>query len=201
MYYQTIDGKYWKELNYMNTLKKLKIKPKYIKIKNKNVLLKDTKYVTEITEDEYYKKTGYNKKELEKLKKSVYPYQIDDYILLQMPEYFDKEYRDKYVSVDYEIVGIVKYLWKHKIQTGSWGKTDNLYMIYVDKVNKDKIEKIFTFNDKKEYNKMKSIDDKGYEIWFSDENIKNIYKHIKYKNTMKRKIGGKIVPYEWITIL
>jgi len=201
MYYQTIDGKYWKELNYINTLKKLKIKPKYMKIQNKNVLLKDTKYVTEITEKEYYEKTKYNKKELEKLKKSVYPYQIDDYVLLRMPKFFAEQYRDKYVSVDYEIVGIVKYLWKYKIETGSWGESDNLFMIYVDNIDKDKIEKIFTVNGIKEYNKIKNIYGKGYEIWFSDDNIKNIYKDIKYKNMMERKEGGKIVHYESITIL
>lgn len=72
---------------------------------------------TSITESEFYKRSGHNKKNIENLRKSVYPTQGNDYLLLKL--------NNELFPVDYKLVPLVQYLWEHGVQTEGWNQPDN----------------------------------------------------------------------------
>lgn len=76
--------------------------------------------LTEITEKEYYKKSGDKKADISKLKKSVYPGQASNYILLKFTKIFPKSLQGKYVPVDYKLYNLIRFLWRKKIITMGW---------------------------------------------------------------------------------
>jgi hypothetical protein len=76
--------------------------------------------LTEITEKEYYKKSGDKKADISKLKKSVYPWQARNYILLKFTKIFPKSLQGKYVPVDYKLYNLIRFLWRKKIITMGW---------------------------------------------------------------------------------
>lgn len=76
--------------------------------------------IKRITKKEYFSKISNNPKNLNRLKKSLYPTQGRDYILLKYPKTFPTDIRNKYVPADYEIANIIKALWKQKIITLGW---------------------------------------------------------------------------------
>ena len=78
-----------------------------------------------ITKKEYLEKTGDKLENINKLKKSVYPSQYRNYIMLKFPSYFPvrihgKYIKGKYVPVDWKLANIIKILWKNKIITYGW---------------------------------------------------------------------------------
>ena len=92
-------------------------KNKYHKYRNK---LNKLKRNTEMNEDEImrscYKKLYGSFKEYNKLKKSVYPTQYNDYFMLKIPEKFIK----RYVPCDAPLKNIIKYFWSKDIYTEGW---------------------------------------------------------------------------------
>jgi hypothetical protein len=82
--------------------------------------------VEKITSKEFYEKTKYDKTILKKLKKSVYPWQGNDYIILRFPRWYPNDDNEilhgKYVPADYKISNLIKYLWSKKIITFGWNE-------------------------------------------------------------------------------
>ena len=76
--------------------------------------------IQKITKKEYLDKTTNNIKNINKLQKSLYPTQGNNYILLKYPKTFPTNIRGKYVPADYELANIIKFLWKKKIITLGW---------------------------------------------------------------------------------
>jgi hypothetical protein len=122
--------------------------------------LKNNYYVTsntsnkleKISAKEFFEKTKYDKKILNKLKKSVYPWQVNDYVILRFPSWYPNDY-GKYVPADYKISNIIKYLWTKKIITLGWNQPDYIlhkknYASYIVLEHKtiDEIIKLFGEN-------------------------------------------------------
>jgi hypothetical protein len=76
-----------------------------------------------ISKKEFYEKSKYDSKIINKLLyKSIYPFQVNDYILLRYPKWManntiiDKSYINrKYVPADYQLANLIKFFWKNKI--------------------------------------------------------------------------------------
>lgn len=92
----------------------------YYKKINNNTLKK-------ISKKEFYSKSKYNPKTIDKLlHQSVYPYQINDYILLKIPKWLIKNTK-KYIPADYQLSNLIKFLWKKKIITFHWNQPKNKF--------------------------------------------------------------------------
>lgn len=111
---------------------------KYIKYKTKYINLK-RQIMDEQKRHLSIMKQCYEKidkiKDYKKLMKSIYPFQDNDYFLLQFPnwytQYIDKEDikehiemgfsgKIKYVPCDAQLKNLIEYMWKHKIITEGW---------------------------------------------------------------------------------
>ena len=80
-----------------------------------------------ISKEEFYEKSKYNPKTIDKLlHQSVYPYQINDYILLRIPKWLIKNTK-KYIPADYQLANLIKFLWKNKIITFHWNQPKNKF--------------------------------------------------------------------------
>ena len=92
----------------------------YYKKINNNTLQK-------ITKEEFYAKSKYNPKTINKLlNESVYPYQINDYILLRIPKWLNKTNK-KYAPADYQLANLIELLWKKKIIMFHWNQPKNKF--------------------------------------------------------------------------
>jgi hypothetical protein len=83
-----------------------------------------------ISKEEFYKKSKYNPKTIDKLlHKSEYPYQINDYILLRIPEWLKTKlkFKKKYIPADYQLANLIKFLWKKKMIMGNWNQPKNKF--------------------------------------------------------------------------
>ena len=81
-----------------------------------------------ISKEEFYEKSKYNPKTIDKLlHQSVYPYQINDYILLRNPKWQIKKSKKKYIPADYQLANLIKFLWKKKIITFHWNQPKNKF--------------------------------------------------------------------------
>lgn len=69
-----------------------------------------------VSEANFYKLSGYKKSDIEKLHKSIYPTQGNDYQLLK--------HEGQLFPVDYKLVPLVLYLWKHDVKTMGWNQPD-----------------------------------------------------------------------------
>jgi hypothetical protein len=145
------------------TLYQTDLKNNYYAISNKNIVKK-------ITSKEFYEKTKYDKTILRKLKKSVYPLQGNDYIILRFPHWYPNDYVDneilhgKYVPVDYKISNVIKYLWSKKIIT--MGCDEPFYI-----KNKYNVHGFISFNHKT-YDKKDTIEE--LKKIFDEKNIEII---------------------------
>ena len=83
---------------------------------------KKTTY-TIISESEFYKLSGYKKSDVQDLKKSVYPTQANDYLLLQSQEGM--------IPIDYKLVPLVKFLWKKGFYTLGLNQPDDYNLGFV----------------------------------------------------------------------
>ena len=95
----------------------------YYKKINNNTLKK-------ISKKEFYSKSKYNPKTMDKLlHQSVYPYQINDYILLKIPKWLktNLKLKKKYIPADYQLANLIKFLWKNKIITFHWNQPKNKF--------------------------------------------------------------------------
>lgn len=70
-----------------------------------------------ISEATFYKATGYKKKDIHDLQKSVYPTQANDYLLL--------ESKGGTIPIDYKLVPLVKFLWKKGFTTLGLNQPDD----------------------------------------------------------------------------
>jgi len=92
----------------------------YKKIKNHTL--------KKISKEEFYLKSKYNPKTIDKLlHHSVYPYQINDYILLRIPKWQIKKSKKKYIPADYQLANLIKFLWKKKIIMFNWNQPKNKF--------------------------------------------------------------------------
>lgn len=81
-----------------------------------------------ISKEEFYAKSKYNPKTIDKLlHQSVYPYQINDYILLRNPKWLIGKSKKKYIPADYQLSNLIKFLWKKKIITFHWNQPKNKF--------------------------------------------------------------------------
>jgi hypothetical protein len=85
-----------------------------------------------ISKKEFYEKSKYNPKIINKLLyKSIYPTQINDYILLRYPKWmpdnaiYKLNINRKYVPADYQLANLIKFFWKNKIITLHWNQPKN----------------------------------------------------------------------------
>jgi len=87
----------------------------------------NNKTLQKITKEEFYAKSKYNPKTIYKLlHESVYPYQINDYILLTIPKWLNQTNK-KYVPADYQLANLIEYLWKKKIILFHWNQPKNKF--------------------------------------------------------------------------
>ena len=110
------------------------VKYSYISDLHNNYYRQSSKYprqLFKISKKEYFEKSGNKESNITKLKKSVYPYQAEDYTLLRIPKsQLERETRQRsgeqvspvYVPADYKLTNIIKYLWKKNIITMGWGQ-------------------------------------------------------------------------------
>ena len=92
----------------------------YKKIKNHTL--------KKISKEEFYLKSKYNPKTIDKLlHQSVYPYQINDYILLRVPKWLIGKSKKKYIPADYQFANLIKFLWKKKIIMFNWNQPKNKF--------------------------------------------------------------------------
>lgn len=82
----------------------------------------DGNKLKKISKKKYLEKTGNKEKNIDKLKKSLYPWQVSNYVILTYPKSFPSDIKGRDVPVDYILSNLVKYLWKKKIITGGWDK-------------------------------------------------------------------------------
>ena len=83
-----------------------------------------------ISKEEFYKKSKYNPKTIDKLlHQSVYAGQINDYILLRIPKWLKIKLnlKKKYIPADYQLANLIKFLWKKKIIMGNWNQPKNKF--------------------------------------------------------------------------
>jgi hypothetical protein len=87
-----------------------------------------------ISKKEFYEKSKYNPKIINKLLyKSIYPTQINDYILLRYPKWmpnntiYKSSINRKYVPTDYQLANLIKFFWKNKIITLHWNQSKNKF--------------------------------------------------------------------------
>ena len=83
-----------------------------------------------ISKEEFYKKSKYNPKTIDKLlHQSVYAGQINDYILLRIPKWLKirLNLKKKYIPADYQLANLIKFLWKKKIIMGNWNQPKNKF--------------------------------------------------------------------------
>ena len=82
-----------------------------------------------ISKKEFYEKSKYDSKIINKLLyKSIYPTQLNDYILLRYPKWINNyqtiklNINRKYVPADYQLANLIKFFWKNKIITLHWNQ-------------------------------------------------------------------------------
>jgi adenylate kinase family enzyme len=87
-----------------------------------------------ISKKEFYEKSKYNPKIINKLLyKSIYPTQLNDYILLRYPKWINNyqtiklNINRKYVPADYQLANLIKFFWKNKIITLHWNQPKNKF--------------------------------------------------------------------------
>ena len=83
-----------------------------------------------ISKEEFYKKSKYNPKTIDKLlHQSVYAGQINDYILLRIPKWLKIKLnlKKKYIPADYQLANLIKFLWKKKIIMFHWNQPKNKF--------------------------------------------------------------------------
>ena len=81
-----------------------------------------------ISKEDFYLKSKYNPKTIDKLlHQSVYPYQINDYILLRNQKWLIGKSKKKYIPADYQLANLIKFLWKKKIITFHWNQPKNKF--------------------------------------------------------------------------
>jgi hypothetical protein len=82
------------------------------------------------------------------LKATIYPNQVNDYQILQIPDYF-KINANEYVPIDIELVNIIKYLWNNKIETvgcdQGYSKNSITYTAFI-RIRLDEHSNNFIFN-------------------------------------------------------
>jgi len=107
---------------------------------------------TPISESDFYKSSGYKKTDIQNLRKSVYPTQGNDYLLLKAD--------GKYFPVDYKLVPFVKYLWQQNIQTEGWNQPDefNNGFVSMNHYTKKKESTLSLLQDKLKGISMKVLD-------------------------------------------
>ena len=87
----------------------------------------DNHTLQKIAKEEFYSKSKYNAKTINKLlNESVYPHQINDYILLRIPKWLNKTNK-KYVPADYQLANLIEFLWKKKIILSHWNQPKNKF--------------------------------------------------------------------------
>lgn len=106
----------------------------YVSNLQRNYYLRIGNTLKKVTKEEYIKKSGNKMSNIEKLRKSVYPTQYRDYILLKYPDNFPSNISGKYVPVDYILANIVKALWKKNIITYGWD-CDGKYPCFISMNN------------------------------------------------------------------
>jgi hypothetical protein len=80
----------------------------------------------EISKKEFFIVSKYKLSDFNKLKNSVYPTQLNNYILLKFPSWYPNDIDDntilkgKYIPCDYKLANFVKFLWKYKINIMGW---------------------------------------------------------------------------------
>jgi hypothetical protein len=83
-----------------------------------------------ISKEEFYKKSKYNPKTIDKLLyQSEYAGQINDYILLRIPKWLKIKLnlKKKYIPADYQLANLIKFLWKKKIIMFNWNQPKNKF--------------------------------------------------------------------------
>ena len=83
-----------------------------------------------ISKEEFYKKSKYNPKTIDKLlHQSVYAGQMNDYILLRIPKWLKIKLnlKKKYIPADYQLANLIKFLWKKKIIMFNWNQPKNKF--------------------------------------------------------------------------
>ena len=146
-----------------------------------------------ISKKEFYEKSKYDSKIINKLLyKSIYPFQVNDYILLRYPKWManntiiDKSYINrKYVPADYQLANLIKFFWKNKI------------IIFNSNQPKNKFGGIGSIHVKKRTLNNKNVIDIFVKL-FGDKNIiiydcKKNPKLIKYTQNVIHKNKNKII--------
>lgn len=151
-----------------------------------------------------------------KLMNSVYPYQINDYYLLKLPN------SKKYVPCDAPLKNIIPFLWKNKIHTEGWDAFDDVFGGFITFKHKTSDKKDswtilknlinprhIMFHDhinfpipsmgdwtinilKKHPNKIHVNDDHyGYALTFTEKTLKLLHKQLKlpYPDTSDALLG------------
>ena len=90
----------------------------------------------EITENEYLEKTGDKLKNIDELRKSRYPEQINDYVMLKAPKSYVAR-GNNLIPIDYEIANIIKLFWKMGINTKGIDKSGHIDTEHVTFSGKD----------------------------------------------------------------
>jgi len=86
----------------------------------------------EISKKEFFILSKYKLSDFNKLKNSVYPTQLNNYILLKFPSWYPNDIDDniilkgKYIPCDYKLANFVKFLWKYKINISAWDQPDKI---------------------------------------------------------------------------
>jgi len=70
---------------------------------------------------------------IKKSMKFKYPWyiQLNNYFLLKIPNYFEKEHRGKYLPCDAKLVNLIKWMWDKKIITRTWNEPHDLKLGYI----------------------------------------------------------------------
>jgi hypothetical protein len=102
---------------------------KYLIDSHNNYYKKINNYkLKKISCTEFYKKSKYNPLTINKLLHSLYEHQINDYILLRIPQWFKKYYNIptiNYIPADYQLANLIKFLFKKRIITIQWNQPKN----------------------------------------------------------------------------
>ncbi len=169
-----------------------------------------------VSEEEFYKKSKYKKSDLQKLLKSVYPTQGNNYLLLKKD--------GQTYPVDYKLVPLVKYLWSHGVETMGWNQPDqdNFGFISAQHYMKDQSSLAFLqeivgslpykvlnfFNEdatslEKQLKEQEKLLNKGYlvliiysnfvSISFNESSMKKLYKKLHLKLNEERYPGAGIL--------
>lgn len=157
----------------------------------------------EISEKEYLEKTGDNLKNVENLRNSRYPEQINDYVMLKPPKSYPSR-DNNLIPVDYQIANIIKLFWKKGIVTKGIDKSGRIDIEHktvsgkdvipvLIKLFGDKYIKIFDIRDIE----FKSDDPNEPELWMmGDEYLDFFQSVIDFRKRIKI-----IINNEWVIII